>query len=640
MKKYFFILSLFISQLIQAQLCNGSLGDPVVNITFGNKQNTIAPLKAGITNLQYIASGCPNDGYYTIASTSYNCFGSSWYNINRDHTGDIGGRFMLINASYNPNDFYIDTVNGLCGNTTYEFGAWVTNVVNSNNSGGSKPNLTFKIETITGIVLGKYNTGSINEENSLTWKQYGFFFKPAISTSKIVLRITNNAPGGIGNDLAIDDITFRPCGPTITGSVQGGSDEITTCIDQQIPYSFRTSVDSGFLDPVFQWQLSVDSGKIWTDISGAISTSYTRMPSLKSGLYLYRMLVGERTNSSNKNCQISSNKISINVIEIPSRNEVVFLQGCTGSKTELTSTYNSDLNYLWSGPNNFTANTCNPLITNIQFPDSGIYNVFLSNNIGCTATETIHLKVVEGVKAMIYPTFSVVCENETAELKATGGSSFNWYPQLGINTFTLPDIVVTPIIDTSIYWVVIKNNAGCTDSTYATIIRIKHPTVDAGTNQTIMQGNAVSLSGNITGIYANCFWNPVVGITNPYNLSTTAFPNKTTMYYLTANGLNNCPSVLDSVLINVLLLINIPNAFSPNGDGINDTWTISGLETYPHSSVLVFNRYGQQVFYQKPYSKGWDGSFKANQLPVGAYYYIIERGEGYASLKGTVLLLR
>lgn len=640
MKKFFFILSLFISQLIQAQLCNGSLGDPVVNITFGNKQNNIAPLKAGITNLQYIASGCPNDGYYTIASTSYNCFGSTWHNITQDHTGDNGGRFMLINASYNPNDFYIDTVTGLCGNTTYEFGAWVTNVVNSSNSGGSKPNLTFKLETITGVVLGKYNTGSINEENSLNWKQYGFFFKPEISTSQIVLRITNNAPGGMGNDLAIDDITFRPCGPTITGSIQGGTDEMVTCIDQQVPYDFSTSVDSGFIDPVFQWQLSIDSGKIWTDISGANTTTFTRMPSIKSGLYLYRMLVGERTNSSNKNCQIASNKISIRIVEIPSRNEVLFLQGCTGSKIELTSTNNLDVNYFWSGPNNFSANTYNPVLTNIQFSDSGNYQVLLSNNIGCTANETIHLNVVEGVKAIIYPTFSVVCENETVSLKAIGGNTYKWRPQLGINAITLPDALVTPVIDTSIYWVAIKNNAGCADSTFATIIRIKNPTVDAGSNQTILQGNAASLSGSINGIYANCFWNPVVGIANPYNLNTTVFPNQSTTYYLTANGMNNCPSVVDSVFITVLLKVNIPNAFSPNGDGINDTWTISGLETYPHSSVLVFNIYGQQVFYQKPYSKGWDGSFKSTQLPVGAYYYIIERGAGYASLNGNVLLIR
>ena len=84
------IYFLLTSCIATAQLCTGSLGDPVVNISFGNAATIAAPLKAGITNLSYVPNDCTNDGNYAIISNSQNCFGSTWHSIS-DHTGDAGG---------------------------------------------------------------------------------------------------------------------------------------------------------------------------------------------------------------------------------------------------------------------------------------------------------------------------------------------------------------------------------------------------------------------------------------------------------------------------------------------------------------------------------------------------------------------
>jgi len=67
----------------------------------------------------------------------------------------------------------------------------------------------------------------------------------------------------------------------------------------------------------------------------------------------------------------------------------------------------------------------------------------------------------------------------------------------------------------------------------------------------------------------------------------------------------------------------IPNAFSPNGDGKNEYWVITGLSGYPYSKVNVFNRGGQEVFTSTGYKTPWDGRFKGSPVPVGTYYYII-----------------
>ncbi|MBS1566016.1 MAG: gliding motility-associated C-terminal domain-containing protein, partial [Bacteroidetes bacterium] len=86
--------------------------------------------------------------------------------------------------------------------------------------------------------------------------------------------------------------------------------------------------------------------------------------------------------------------------------------------------------------------------------------------------------------------------------------------------------------------------------------------------------------------------------------------------------------------------LEIPNAFSPNGDGINDRWEIKALGGYPECTVDVFNRWGQAVFNSKGYGNPWDGRYKNGPLPVGTYYYVITAAPGTRPYKGWVVLLR
>jgi hypothetical protein len=258
---------------LQAQLCTGSLGDPAVNITFGSGGggNTGYTPTNGYT---YTNSSCPNDGSYTITTGTSNCFGNSWHTVNSDHTGN--GAFMLVNASYDPGDFLVTKVSDLCPNTTYEFAAWLMNVLIRS---GIKPNITFSIEATDGTILQQFSTGDILETGQPQWKQYGFYFKTPVSNPEIILRMTNNAPGGIGNDIALDDITFRPCGSvTITSAIQGNSNIVDICEDNKSSYTFNSTISTGYADPVFQWQLSTDLAKTWMDIPNATTLTYQRSP--------------------------------------------------------------------------------------------------------------------------------------------------------------------------------------------------------------------------------------------------------------------------------------------------------------------------------------------------------------------------
>ncbi len=171
----FFAFVLIFTITAKAQICNGSLGDAVVNITFGNGSggNTgYVPTNA----YTYTSSSCPNDGFYTITNRTSGCFGNSWITVNNDHTGN--GAFLLVNASFLPGDFLVTTVTDLCPNTTYEFAAWLMNVLARS---GIKPNITFSIETPGGTVLQQFSTGDIPVSFSALWKQYFLFFTTPVN---------------------------------------------------------------------------------------------------------------------------------------------------------------------------------------------------------------------------------------------------------------------------------------------------------------------------------------------------------------------------------------------------------------------------------------------------------------------------
>jgi gliding motility-associated-like protein len=384
------LCAVFISVVSNAQLCTGSLGDPAINITFGNTPNNASGVVPP-ASYTYTTSTCPNDGFYTITRTSSGCFNNTWHTVNADHTG--GGNFMLVNASYQPADFFLATLSGLCPNTTYEFSAWVMNVLLS--PGGIQPNITFSVETTSGTVLNQFNTGGIAVTGQPIWKQYGFFFTTTIGNPAIVLRITNNAPGGIGNDLALDDITFRPCGPTLNSSIQGNGNKVDVCIDKQTNYSFDAVISPGFISPVFQWQLSVDTGVNWVDIPGANSLSYTRLVTL-AGNYLYRLTVSESGNAGISACRISSNILNILVHPKPSINAGPDRLVIAGRQLLMAATANdSNLSFNWSPPD-FLSSTVilQPQLT----PDREVlYSLVATSQYGCIKEDQVLVKVVAGI---------------------------------------------------------------------------------------------------------------------------------------------------------------------------------------------------------------------------------------------------
>ncbi|MBX2888917.1 MAG: T9SS type A sorting domain-containing protein [Ferruginibacter sp.] len=302
---------------------NGSFGS-------GTTQNRALGMLFGTTYVkQNISTGQPNDYNYSIVNnssangstnpnstmpespSSKRVFGV--WDIAGDHTGATnlahgnppvapgakGGYFVLINASYNTNIAYTETLSNLCPNTYYEFSAWFRNVCPrcscdstgkgagsagfipypGNDSAGVRPNLSFEIDG-----LGYYTTGDIKYDRITPWKKFGFTFqtKPGQTTANFVIR--NNSPGGGGNDWAIDDITVAHCGPSISSNYKPF---VLGCDAQPFEVRLSDTVISVYNNYIYyQWQVSNIGGTIWTNVAGP-GASGVGSPILVNGLYQY-----------------------------------------------------------------------------------------------------------------------------------------------------------------------------------------------------------------------------------------------------------------------------------------------------------------------------------------------------------------
>ncbi|HEY8690327.1 MAG TPA: gliding motility-associated C-terminal domain-containing protein [Chitinophagaceae bacterium] len=633
----FLLLTFSFLAKTSAQLCQGSLGDPVVNITFGSGVNP-GPALSSLTNYNFVSNDCPNDGNYTIANATNNCFNSTWHSLSEDHTpGDTNGYMMVVNASVNPGDFFVKTVDGLCPNTTYEFASWILNVLKPSSCGGAgnKPNITFNIETTFGTILQSYKTGDIPSSSFPEWRQYGFFFSTATTINSVVLRMTNNAPGGCGNDLLLDDITFRACGPLVTANIVGAPDSVDICEGNNSIYTLNANVSAGYTGPVYQWQVSTNNGASWTNIAGANDTTFVRTPVTTPGTYLYRFSVSQRSNINISSCAIISNVIVISVNKFP----VVAASNkgsCSGDTLFLNA--NDGILFSWSGPMNFTSVAQSPFIPAAVSGNSGTYFVKVTSDKGCVTNDST-IAIIIAKPVVNAGSDEEICEGTPVQLNSTGSNitSYQWSPSSGISNANIPNPVALPK-QTTLYILTVANN-NCRSSDSLMIVVNKLPRADAGSDKVIIDGQSVVLNGAANGTDVSYTWTPIDYLTGPGTLTPTVSPPANQIYTLHVTSNKGCGTATDDVLVKVYKKLFVPNAFTPNNDGINDTWHIETLDAYPDAEVKVFNRYGQLVFDNHGINKPWDGKFKGTLISPGAYVYTIDLKNNSQLIKGIVLII-
>jgi gliding motility-associated-like protein len=270
------------------------------------------------------------------------------------------------------------------------------------------------------------------------------------------------------------------------------------------------------------------------------------------------------------------------------------------------------------------------------------YVVTVADGAGCTDADSVRVTVRPNPSAEAVPAEATVCPGEPVALTASGGTAYAWSPTAGLDDPAGADPVATVTASVT-YTVTVANAFGCTDEATVVLNVDPLPTVDAGPDQTIDFGQSAQLGGSSSS--ADFLWSPAASLSDPKVLTPVATPDITTWYVLTAYSPAGCPAA-DSLRVLVIEppSVVIPNAFTPDGDGLNDVLRpVQLLDLAGRVSFRVFNRWGETVFESADLSAGWDGTWMGKAQEMGTYLYIFtatdRRGDPY-TLTGTVTLIR
>ena len=210
-----FILCMYCSwqPALYAQQYDCTFKPPLLTIDFGTGRGIADINRSPLPNYRRLYTSCPIDGHYSFVSSSSSCFQDDWLNFSEDHTlNDKDGNMMLVNANPRGGVFFTTSINGLKGNTTYQFEVWMINVCNLyDNCPPLPPNIIIDLITSNGKNVAILQTGPLPQGNDVIWRRYAATFITPADVPELLLTMKDITLGGCGNDFAMDDITVREC---------------------------------------------------------------------------------------------------------------------------------------------------------------------------------------------------------------------------------------------------------------------------------------------------------------------------------------------------------------------------------------------------------------------------------------------
>lgn len=600
------------SKSMFGQLCQGNLGENIfLDGDFGSGNPVAIEDDPGIApGYTYITSPPLLDGSYTITNTSTpwdNNWG--WADI-PDNSNTATGYMMLVNASFDPGLFYEKTIEGLCENTLYEFSADIFNLHSNLNI--IKPNVSFLINDVI-----QFESGNVPENGM--WNTYGFTFTTGPGETNVKLSLANNAPGGNGNDLALDNISFRACGPEAFILPETVQD---VCIDGEAVFLDATIIGDQFPVPAIQWQQSFDGGVTWEDIIGETNLGFL-FDNLAAGTYYYRYkLASNSANLSNTFCQIISNT---KIVEVIPKFTDVTDSICEGISVQIGESI---------------------------YSESGVSVDTLLNRLGCDSIVTFDLSVFEDVG------ISINAEDIQPSCSYTDDGAINILDvQNAFEPYTLffEGLQAQSFIENLAagdYTLEVIDAIGCMLETTINVESPQEFITDIGEDIEVDLGNTITLNLEHNFDLINTIYESIYDIPCPDVCTEIEFlPFTNGQVIVESTSENNCID-RDTITIRVNrdLAIYTPNVFTPNGDFINDEFLLfpKGLITQSIIKFSIYDRWGNRVHHIEDVnplidSYSWDGSFNGNEASQGIYSYLIEIeliDSTIETISGSVMLIR
>lgn len=376
--------------------------------------------------------------------------------------------------------------------------------------------------------------------------------------------------------------------------------DVALCSDQPFPV-----LDAGVTGVNYEWNLN----------GTVVGNGQTFQPTAP-GSYTVTVSIG--------NCNANDN-FTVATVPVP----VVNLSNstiCGGASFPVLDAQNPGATYLWS---------TSEVTQTISPSAAGTYTVTVTNtNLGvsCSATGTAVLTTSAPVIVTLGNDLAN-CEGANAQVIDAGnsGSTYIWsYNGAQVPGQTGQTISVTL---PGVYSVTVTDVNGCTGVDDVLLTVNANPIINLGADLAICPGEDLPVL-NATNTNATTYtWTSngsVVGNGPTYD------PTAYGPYEVTIVDNNGCAGIDQLVINEAPCEIEIPNVITPNnGDGLNDVWFIKNLDTNPDTQVMIFNRWGNEVYTSGNYQNNWGG----DDLPEGTYFYtiVLKTGKDY---KGTLEIIR
>ncbi|MEO8412809.1 MAG: PKD domain-containing protein [Ginsengibacter sp.] len=297
------------------------------------------------------------------------------------------------------------------------------------------------------------------------------------------------------------------------------------------------------------------------------------------------------------------------------------------------------LNYVWTP----VALLNNSSLKNPTVAPMSNTTFHVISSIGkCSTSGDIAINVVPYPKANAGVDTSI-CFPASYQLRATGGASYLWSPSNFLNNPNIPDPVTTP--PQSIRYIVsVKDLLGCPKPTFdSVVIQVERIVADAGPRDTsIVVNQPLQLLGTGAELVV---WTPSTGLNNADIVNPVAILTENQQYVLKVQSAAGCSATdtIDVIVYKVNPGLYVPNAFTPNSDGLNDVFRPIPIGMKSIKYFKVFNRQGQLIFSTTLQNNGWDGTFKGKPQDTGVFVWIVEGVDYQDKLifqKGSVTLVR
>jgi gliding motility-associated-like protein len=282
-----------------------------------------------------------------------------------------------------------------------------------------------------------------------------------------------------------------------------------------------------------------------------------------------------------------------------------------------------------------------------RFSAPGPYNIKLTvtSKDGCSASLSQQLSsVYQQPGAAFELSKAAICQGSTIDFTdhstAVAASVNSWQWNMGKAGTSSQQNPSQRFRDSGTYAITltVQDTHGCTDTATQTVKVYPIPQLRSE-EVPVAEGATVQLKPAYIATDAHFHWSPGTYLSSDTAAAPFVHPLDDIAYRIDLTAAGGCTT---SGNLNVKLVRKpiIPNAFSPNGDGINDVWHITYLSAYPNCTVDVYNRYGQRVFTSTGYRTDWNGSYNSQPLTVGTYYYVIDLKNGAKPLAGYVVILK